>query len=153
MGRIATLMVLSLVLLGGSGCSESLRNENMEIATGPGPGATNQVPQTKPQGTAMNLPANGGGLLGGYIGKSLDSSDNATMYNTLEKNATNQPTAWNNATTGASYKITPISKRLTIHGNHNCRRFYLTAELKKRTQQLHGVACLQPDGSWETVNP
>lgn len=150
MGRIAMLIVLGWVALGLVGCSEGLRSENVEAATGPR--AVAEVPPAMSPLPVINS-TNSGGLLGGYIGRALDPSDNATMNNTLEKNATNQPTAWSNATTGARYKITPISKRLTIHGNHDCRRFYLIAELKKRMQQLHGVACLQADGSWQVVNP
>lgn len=92
-----------------------------------------------------------GGVIGGLIGHSMDSSDKANINSTMNSNPTNKATKWKSSTTGAKYKMTPTSSKISYNGHSTCRRFTATSTLKGKTQSTRGVACLQSDGNWETV--
>jgi surface antigen len=92
-----------------------------------------------------------GGLVGGLIGHSADSSDQAQMYTTLDKNPANQPTKWTNTKTGATYVMVPVSKHMAYRTYKNCRKFYTTAIINGKKQYVHGVACRRADGTWVAV--
>lgn len=95
-----------------------------------------------------------GALLGTEVGKSLDKSD--IMYHTntqakaLELNRAGTSSSWSNPDTGASGYITPTK---TFKKKHRyCREFTQTIKVAGHTQQGHGVACRNPDGTWEMIN-
>ena len=49
----------------------------------------------------------GGALAGGYIGRSMDPTDQQCVGQTLEHTPANQTVAWNNQQNGSSYWVTP----------------------------------------------
>src|SRR5262249_36783735 len=51
----------------------------------------------------------GGALAGGYIGRSMDPTDQACVGQTLEHTPSNQTVAWHNPDNGSSYWGTPTS--------------------------------------------
>lgn len=157
MRKSLTKLAVVLACASLAGCSTNTQSENTGIGavTGAVVGglAGSAIGGGTGQAVAIGVGAVAGALLGGYIGHSMESSDHSQMYSVMDNNATNQPTSWTNARTGATYTLTPTSKKMTIHGNPDCRRFYTTAVMKGKKQQVHGVACRQADGAWQTVNP
>ena len=95
-----------------------------------------------------------GALLGSEIGKSLDRADQAymgqTTYNALETGRTGQPVQWRNPDSGHYGTVTP--QAAYQQGNVTCREYTQTVYIDGRSQQAHGTACRQPDGSWQIRN-
>lgn len=89
-----------------------------------------------------------GALLGSEIGKSLDRADQAymgqTTYNALESG---QPTRWQNPDSGHYGTVTPSSAYQT--GGQTCRECTQTIYVDGRSETARGIACRQPDGSWQ----
>lgn len=95
-----------------------------------------------------------GAFLGSEVGKSLDRADKAAMeqanQRALESGHTGQTSTWRNPDTGNSGTITP-TKTYQSNGQ-NCREYQQTIVVGGKTEQAHGTACRQPDGSWQVVN-
>src|SRR5437763_5079136 len=49
----------------------------------------------------------GGALAGGYVGRSMDDTDQACVGRALEHAPTGQPVTWANPDNGAQYHVTP----------------------------------------------
>lgn len=149
--KIAVLLVsFNLVA-----CSTNTRSENTTIGgvTGAVAGglAGSLIGAGTGQVVAIGVGAIGGALLGSYVGHSMDSSDNAHVYQALDNNNTRQTTDWKNEKTGAVYKVTPVSKKMTIKGNHDCRKFRAISVINGKKQHVYGVACRQADGTWRAM--
>lgn len=95
-----------------------------------------------------------GAFLGSEVGKSLDRADKAAMeqanQRALESSQTGQTSKWVNPDTGNSGTITP-TKTYQANGQ-NCREYQQTIIVGGKTEQAHGTACRQPDGSWQVIN-
>lgn len=95
-----------------------------------------------------------GAFLGGEIGKSLDRADRQAMgqttYNALEHNPSGQTSRWQNPDTGHYGTVTP--QAAYQQGGYNCREYTQTVYIDGRSEQAHGTACRQPDGSWQIQN-
>ncbi len=100
----------------------------------------------------------GGSLLGAYlgnqIGASLDRADmayyNQTSQRALETGQSGQSLPWKNPQSGNSGTITPSNYYQTASGQY-CREYQQTITVGGKTQQGHGTACREPDGSWRIV--
>jgi surface antigen len=95
-----------------------------------------------------------GGLLGSNLGASLDRADmqyyDATANRALENGQTGQSFPWKNPQTGNYGSVTP-SSYYEKDGRY-CREYTQTITVGGKTQQGHGTACRQEDGSWQIVN-
>lgn len=91
-----------------------------------------------------------GGLLGGLIGHSMDSTDNTTIYSSMDNNPTNQSTTWKHD--GNTYTVAPTSSRMAYGSYQHCRRYYATAYINGKKQKMSGIACRQPNGTWEAMS-
>lgn len=96
-----------------------------------------------------------GAFIGSEVGKSLDRADKTAMeqanQKALESSQTGQTSAWRNPDSGNSGTITPTKTYQTAAGQ-NCREYQQTIIVGGKTEQAHGTACRQPDGSWQVVN-
>ena len=91
-----------------------------------------------------------GSMIGSKIGKSMDNRDRAKQRNALEKNRTNQPTAWTNPDTGNRYRVTP--KRTYRSANKApCREYETEAYVRGERQVYRGRACRDANGNWTEV--
>jgi surface antigen len=94
-----------------------------------------------------------GALIGSEIGRSMDDVDRAKADKALDQ-ATQAPVGetitWNNPDSGNSGTVTPVREGPTQSGEY-CREFEQTVTIGGRTEQAHGTACRQPDGSWKIV--
>jgi surface antigen len=93
----------------------------------------------------------GGALAGGYIGRSMDPTDQACVGQTLEHTPTNQTVAWRNPDNGASYWVTPTQSYQGPNGDP-CRAYITQAVVNGTTQRMENAACRQGNGSWRPVS-
>lgn len=92
-----------------------------------------------------------GYLLGGTIGRSMDSMDQNCIGQALEHAGDGQQIVWDNPRTGDQYQVVPTQTVQRSDGHH-CREYTATAVVNGRSQQTYGRACRQPDGSWKLVD-
>ncbi len=92
----------------------------------------------------------GGALAGGYVGRSMDPADQGCVTQSLEHAPANQPVAWQNPNTGASYWVTP-TRDLRGPNNEPCREYVTDAVINGQRQQTRNTACQQADGNWVPV--
>ena len=86
-------------------------------------------------------------LVGRSIGRHMDESDQNCTGQTLEHAPDHESVQWNNPYNGASYSVTPLSTWRHQDGRY-CREYTTRALVGRRTQEIYGQACRQPDGSW-----
>jgi surface antigen len=91
-----------------------------------------------------------GALVGGTIGGQMDAADFACVGQALEYAPSSRAVTWNNPDQGAAYQVTPM-RTFQVQGRQ-CREYQTVATIAGRTQQVHGTACRQPDGSWQITN-
>jgi surface antigen len=95
-----------------------------------------------------------GGAFGSNIGQSLDNADRAAAeqasQNALEKGQPGQSLPWKNSQTGNYGTVTPSNYYTNSNGQY-CREYTQTINVGGKTQQGHGTACRQQDGTWQIV--
>jgi surface antigen len=95
-----------------------------------------------------------GGLAGGAIGDALDQRDRELAFQSnqhaLESNPVGQPSSWQNPDNGHSGSVTPTRTYQTSQGQY-CREYQQTVIVGGESQEAHGRACRQPDGSWRII--
>ena len=92
-----------------------------------------------------------GGLVGSEIGRNLDEVDRLQAQQAASRAQTapiGQTITWNNPNTGNYGSVTPLRDGTSQSGEY-CREFQQTVTVGGRTQQAYGIACRQPDGSWQ----
>ena len=93
----------------------------------------------------------GGALAGGYIGRSMDPTDQACVGQTLEHTPSNQTVAWHNPDNGSSYWVTPTSS-YQDQGGQPCRNYITQAVVNGQTQRTENTACRDQNGAWRPMN-
>jgi surface antigen len=91
-----------------------------------------------------------GVLLGSAIGHAVDAGDQYCTTQAVVMAPIGQPVYWVNPATGMQYQIAPT--RQYQQWGTTCRDYQASAVINGRWQQIHGTACLQPDGSWQMVS-
>ena len=92
-----------------------------------------------------------GALIGSEIGRSMDDVDRMKAERAYSQASTapiGQTIAWDNPNTGNSGTVTPIREGTKSNGEY-CREFQQTVVIGGEQKDAYGVACRQPDGSWE----
>jgi surface antigen len=107
-----------------------------------------QVGQGSGRTLAIIAGAVAGAFAGSHIGKTMDQSDRQKTAQALETAPTGSPTAWRNPDTGSTYTVTPT--RTYASASEPCRDFTTKAVIDGRDEVVHGTACRQPDGNWQT---
>jgi surface antigen len=93
----------------------------------------------------------GGALAGGYIGRTMDPTDQACVGQTLEHTPTNQSVAWQNPDKNASYWVTPVENYQGANGQP-CRRYITQAVVDGRTERTENTACREANGGWREAS-
>lgn len=105
-------------------------------------------------GSGKVAAAAGGALLGAYlggnIGKSMDKVDQMQMQRALETTPTGKAAEWKNPDTGNEYHVR--TTRTYYQQDRPCREYTTRAMIGGKTQEIHGRACRQSDGSWRVVS-
>ncbi len=92
-----------------------------------------------------------GALIGSEIGRSMDEVDRMKAeqaYNQAAAAPIGQTIAWDNPNTGNYGTVVPTREGTKNTGEY-CREFQQTVVIGGRQEDAYGVACRQPDGSWE----
>lgn len=98
---------------------------------------------------AGSMAAAGGSEISGGAVSGMDSIDRNKMYHALDSSP-GKSTQWQNASTGATYTVTPIRKT-TVGDNKFCREYQITKTVGSNVQNSTGTACVGTDGSWKSV--
>ena len=93
----------------------------------------------------------GGALAGGYVGRSMEPTDQACVGQTLEHAPANQSVAWQNPGNGSRYWVTPTGDYQGQNGEP-CRRYVTQAVVNGRQQRNDGAACRNANGAWVPVS-
>jgi surface antigen len=93
----------------------------------------------------------GGALAGGYIGRTMDPTDQGCVSRALEHSRTGQTVAWSNPDNRTQYRVTPTGN-FRGPGGQPCRHFVTQAMMGGHQEQVEGTACRAPDGTWRTVD-
>jgi surface antigen len=92
-----------------------------------------------------------GVIVGGSIGRSMDRIDQNCVGQILEHAPDRQRIAWADHDSGSRYAVEP-GRTFQQNDGRYCREYTTTAQVGGRSEQVHGTACRQPDGSWQLVN-
>lgn len=93
----------------------------------------------------------GGGFLGNQVGAGMDQADQGCVAQTLDYAPSGRPVAWENPDNHRRYRVTP--HKVFYRQERPCREVTTEAWIGGRRQNVNGVACRRPDGSWEFQNP
>ncbi|MEX2618302.1 MAG: RT0821/Lpp0805 family surface protein [Alphaproteobacteria bacterium] len=155
MKKIVPLIVLIFAL---TACAEGQGNKQTGgtlLGAGLGALAGSQIGGGRGQLVAVAVGALGGAFLGSEIGKSLDKADRAaiatTTHQALETGQSGQPVTWRNPDSGHYGAVTPQPAIQTGSGEY-CREYTQTIQVGGQSEQAHGKACRQPDGTWKIVS-
>ncbi len=91
-----------------------------------------------------------GVLVGGAIGRYMDSVDQNCIGQTLEYVPDGETIVWNNPNNGGTYQVTPAETYQRADGRY-CREYVTEVLIGGRREQAYGTACRQPDGSWQVI--
>lgn len=93
-----------------------------------------------------------GAALGSRVGESLDRADmayyNKASQRALETMPAGKTLPWNNPQSNVSGTVTPSDYYQTASGTY-CREYTQTIQVGGKVEEGYGVACRQPDGSWQ----
>jgi surface antigen len=89
-------------------------------------------------------------VLGGAVGHAADTLDQDCAAEAVAYGPVGAPVGWQSPTYGTEYQVTPV-RQYAAQGT-TCREYVANAAVNGRWQQVHGTACMQPDGSWRVVN-
>lgn len=150
------LVIPFAVILGLSGCSNLPSKEEQGAVIGAAAGAT--LGATVGSGSGQVLAAAAGMLIGVLVGqsvgKSLDQQDRLAMAE-AEGEAVRAPLGetiqWQNPKSGNSGTVMPTRDGTNEDGDY-CREFQTEVQIGGNSEKAHGIACRQPDGSWEIVS-
>lgn len=94
-----------------------------------------------------------GALVGGAIGGELDDADRRYAQGAQHQASAapiGETIAWNNPDSGNYGTVTPTREGTGNRGQY-CREYQTTIYVGGEAENGYGVACRQPDGSWEIV--
>lgn len=91
-----------------------------------------------------------GAMIGDKIGQTMDKVDRMEMQKALETQKSGQATSWKNPDTGARYTVRPT--KTYYQGTKPCRAYVTTAYIDGKRQQIHGRACRDSQGRWQSVS-
>ena len=93
-----------------------------------------------------------GALIGSEIGRTMDEVDRTRAeqaYGQAQTVPVGETIAWDNPNTGNYGSVTPVREGTNTNTGEYCREFQQTVVIGGRQEDAYGVACRQPDGSWE----
>jgi surface antigen len=94
-----------------------------------------------------------GALVGSEIGRTMDEVDKIKAERAYSQ-ATTAPVGeeivWANPDSGNRGTVTPMRDGTSTSGKY-CREFRQSVVIGGQQEEAYGVACRQPDGSWQVV--
>ncbi len=154
--RLKTVLAATLIALMTAACAQNGRYGTKQTIGALGGAAAGgllgaQVGKGKGQLAATAAGVLIGALIGSEIGRSMDEVDRMKAERAYDQAASapiGQTIAWDNPNTGNSGTVVAIREGTKNTGEY-CREFQQTVVIGGREEDAYGVACRQPDGSWE----
>lgn len=155
-----TILMLALIAgVGLTGCETLEGKGNKEMIGTAGGAVLGGVLGSQVGHGTGRLWATGAGtllglLVGSEIGRSLDKADLAYANQANERAHTaplGESISWNNPQTGNSGSVTPTRDGNDTAGRY-CREYTQTINVGGQKETGYGIACRQPDGTWEIVS-
>lgn len=153
---LLTAMIMSVGL---AGC-ESFQNAGTKQTVGAAGGAVlggvlgSKVGKGSGQLWATGIGVLLGGLVGSEVGRSLDKADMvyAQRANSQAHSAPiGEEISWNNPDSGNYGTVVPTRDGKDTSGRY-CREYQQTIYVGGQQETGYGIACQQPDGTWEIVS-
>ena len=95
-----------------------------------------------------------GGIVGGTIGNALDAEDRRRAYmaemQALEYGSPGAPVGWRGER--GAYGTIVAGPPYPQGGYERCREYTHTIYIQGRPQTARGIACRNPDGSWNPIS-
>jgi surface antigen len=151
--KIKAVIAAAMIALSVAACSQNGNKQTIGTITGAAAGGLlgAQVGGGTGRVAATAAGALIGALIGSEIGRSMDEVDRMKAeraYTQATSAPIGQEITWNNPDTGNYGTVTPTREGTSSSGNY-CREFQQTVVIGGKQEQAYGVACRQPDGSWE----
>ena len=153
------LMMAMVMSVGLAGC-ENIQNSGTKEKIGGVSGAVlggvlgAQVGSGSGRLVATGVGTLLGALVGSEVGRSLDKAD-MVYAQRANHQAHSAPIGdsieWNNPESGNSGSVTPTRDGNDTAGRY-CREYQQTIYVGGQQETGYGIACEQPDGSWEIVS-
>ena len=154
--KIKMLVIAVLIAFTTAACENSRYGTKQTIGALGGAAAGGllgaQVGGGKGQLAATAAGALLGALIGSEIGRSMDEVDRMQAeqaYGQAQDVPLGETIAWDNPNTGHYGSVTPTKQGTKPSTGEYCREFQQTVVIGGRQEDAYGVACRQPDGSWE----
>jgi surface antigen len=154
--KIKMLVIAVLIAFTTAACQSGQYGQKQTIGALGGAAAGGllgaQVGGGKGQLAATAAGALLGALIGSEIGRSMDEVDRMRAeqaYGQAQTAPVGQTIAWDNPNTGNYGTVTPTREGTRTGTGEYCREFQQTVVIGGRQEDAYGVACRQPDGSWE----
>lgn len=152
---VSTLVIAALLSTALAGCQTGDMGAKEGLGTVGGAVAGGLIGSRFGGGTGKLVAVGVGSLLGAFVGREIGASLDKADQTYADQAATRaysapigQPIRWNNPQSGNQGTIVPIRDGYAQGGAY-CREFQQTIVVGGRTEQAHGTACRQPDGSWK----
>ncbi|MBI1207861.1 MAG: glycine zipper 2TM domain-containing protein [Azospirillum sp.] len=147
--------VAAVFLLGA--CSSTGPKQGVGTVAGAAGGALlgSQFGSGTGQLVAVGLGTLLGAFVGSEIGASLDATDRLQADRAAQQAyaaPVGQAISWENPNSGNHGTVTTLRQGVNNQTGSYCREYQQTVYVGGRSEQAHGVACQQPDGSWKIVN-
>lgn len=151
---VAALLIGTALL---AGCAEGNQKQGIGAILGGVGGAVagSQFGAGKGRLLGVALGTLAGAYIGSEIGKSMDDVDRMksrqTTQQSLEYGRAGTTSAWSNPDNGHSGTITP-TRTYQANNGQNCREYKTTVNIDGQTEEAHGTACREADGTWRVIN-
>lgn len=143
-------LILCAVVL--TGCASDPTKEQVGSIIGALVGgfiASELVPEAgRDRDNAIGLGVLFGAGIGQSIGRTMDEVDRMRIDDALEYSPTRRSTSWRNPDSGNQYTVTP--RRTYQRTRTHCRDYSVEAWVDGRYERIHGTACRQANGRWQT---
>ncbi len=153
MTRIWTFCALAAALLATASCAGYGPNQTLGGLGGAAGGGLLGAQFGSGSGRLASVAAGTliGALVGSEIGRTMDEVDRLRIHQAHQQASVapvGQTILWQNPNTGNSGTVVTTRQGMSATGRY-CREFQNTVVVGGRVQESYGIACRQPDGSWE----
>jgi surface antigen len=150
---VAFAAIFSLAIAGCSGDGTSKADSGLAIGALAGGILGNAAGRGNGRIASTAIGAVVGGIIGSEIGRSLDREDRRLAQEAelaaLERGRSGERIPWRSPRSGYYGEVVPESP--FRRSGRDCREYTHRIFISGRPRVMRGIACRNPDGSWENV--
>lgn len=149
--RHAVNIAICLSLLSLCGCATNPSHEQTGMVIGGilGGALGSQIGSGQGSTVATVMGTLIGATIGGNIGHSMDERDRVKVSHALETVQSGVATRWRNPDSGNQYAM--VSNNTYYNADKPCREYTIDGVIGGKREKIHGTACRNVDGSWQSV--